>query len=153
MTQTGIRKDPDYMEKYSADYYLKNRQRLLDYRKDYYQKHKDRYKKLTQTRLEKISSDVEYKKDISKKLRAWKDKCKLSVQQILGIRCILCGSTRGRMEYHEIHGKPHTGGFAYILKHIQDFVPLCWKCHRTIHFFNVMKDKERAKELIEKLGE
>lgn len=145
MTQTQKQKD------YSKDYYQKNRQRMLDYRKNYYLTHKDRYKKLTETRLSKLAIDKEYKKDIAQKLREWTQKCKLQVQQILGSKCVLCGSTKGRIEYHEIHGKPHTESFSYILKHIKDFVPLCWKCHRTIHFFSRMKDKEKAKELIEEL--
>lgn len=152
MTQTGIRKDQNYMKNYSANYYQKNRQKLLNYRKNYYLTHTDRYKKLTKTRLSKLAVDKEYKQEIALKLLSWKEKCKLKVQQILGFQCALCGSTKGRLEYHEIHGKRHTESFAYILKHIKDFIPLCWKCHRTIHFFSRMKDKEKARELIEKLS-
>ena len=113
--------------------------------------HIDRYKKLTETRLSKLATDEEFKKDIAQKLDRWKEKKKLEVQRILGYKCALCNSTKGRIEYHEIHGKRHTESFAYILKHIEDFVPLCWKCHRTIHFFAKMKDKEKAKELIKNL--
>jgi hypothetical protein len=157
MTKTGIRKDPKYMRKYSADYYQKNKQRMLDYRKDYYQKHKDRYKKLTQTRLEKMANNPEYRKANLQYLKGRREKYRIMVVEILGKTCVLCneeGNLFGRthtIEYHEIHGKPHVEHPYYTFKHIKDFVPLCWKCHRTIHFFARMKDKEKAKELIENL--
>jgi predicted HNH restriction endonuclease len=58
-------------------------------------------------------------------------------------KCKICNgkSRRGRLILHEIHGKNHPKSndinefVDYILKHKNDFVPLCRGCHAKLHWF------------------
>jgi hypothetical protein len=54
------------------------------------------------------------------------------IEEKLGIKCFVCGDIK-KVKYHEISGKSHTINLDYILKHIDDFIPLCWDCHGYLH--------------------
>lgn len=71
-----------------------------------------------------------YQKEWSKKDRKVK---RAKIRSILGTKCVVCGSTK-RIIFHEIHGKSHDqANLNYTLKHIEDFVSLCWCCHIALH--------------------
>jgi hypothetical protein len=52
---------------------------------------------------------------------------------IIGKKCKICGRMKN-IRYHEIHGKKHEHSTRYILNHALDFVPLCQRCHSTLHY-------------------
>jgi hypothetical protein len=57
--------------------------------------------------------------------------------EVLGNKCKICKiiiSNSRMVFFHEINGKSHVPDVHYTLKHIKDFVPLCWKCHLGVHF-------------------
>ena len=67
--------------------------------------------------------------------RDYKNKKIEEIRKIIGKTCIVCGSPNVT-DYHETHGKKHkTGasGIKYLREHLNDFVPLCRDCHKTIH--------------------
>lgn len=54
----------------------------------------------------------------------------------IGKQCVFCKHS-GRIYFHEIHGKPHLAnmnGLTYMRKHADDFVPLCYNCHKAVHW-------------------
>lgn len=59
----------------------------------------------------------------------------IEVMEKLGSDCFFC-HFRGkrRISFHEKNGKKHLENPYYVLKHLQDFVPLCEHCHKAIHF-------------------
>jgi hypothetical protein len=61
------------------------------------------------------------------------------IKEILGSLCILCGSSK-RVCLHEIHGKRHITLKYYILQHIEDFIPLCFNCHNSLHKMSKTKN-------------
>lgn len=89
--------------------------------KDYYKRNPDKWKS-------RSVSMIEYQKKRDERIRK-------ELFALIGKICILCNSNPQKIIYHEIHGKPHDTHPYYILKHYQDFVPLCHKCHRTIHHY------------------
>lgn len=66
------------------------------------------------------------------------------VIKAIGNRCVFCGVEDkyidtgkrliGYLHFHEIHGKEHDIHMEYILKHTEDFAPLCPRCHRGVHW-------------------
>lgn len=54
---------------------------------------------------------------------------------LVGKNCLLC-SSRSNLVFHEIHGKRHEDYFPYILKHKEDFVTMCKRCHLSLHLSN-----------------
>lgn len=60
-------------------------------------------------------------------------KIQLRIDQILGIKCVICGRT-DTLICHEIHGKPHSFRRNYILSHPEDFARLCRRCHNHLHY-------------------
>ena len=56
----------------------------------------------------------------------------LLVDQKLGTKCVICGSTEN-LVCHEIHGKTHSYKPNYVLSHIEDFTRLCRGCHLLLH--------------------
>ena len=99
---------------------------IRQYQREYYQQHKDQI----------LRNVKDYRKSNQRKIKhdkkIWREKLVCKVNQILGIECVICGSTE-KLFYHEIHGKPHTNTMSYILKHIEDFTRLCQKCHINLH--------------------
>jgi len=78
------------------------------------------------------------------------------IMDITGDKCIACGKQKPipqylsgqkrRISFHEIHGKKHKDNPWYILKHLEDFVPLCQSCHTSLH------KVAKSKKLIELLS-
>jgi len=59
----------------------------------------------------------------------------------IGSNCIVCGSEKRTIYYHEKKFAKHSYSKAYILSHKNDFVPICFRCHRTIHHFKQYQRK------------
>ena len=114
-------------------YYKENRDKILEKAKRYHEKKREKHLKTFMRYYEKIRREV---------------------IEILGDRCVICGwkptpKQRQRLNFHEIHGKRHPSHPIYILNDIQNFIPLCVRCHRTIH--NYHRYKERIEELESKM--
>lgn len=78
-------------------------------------------------------------------------KYKGQIEEILGTKCVVCGS-RDKIECHEIYGKKHPTNSIYILNHIEDFVCLCHWCHSFVHHLIIAK--KNVKDLnLEELSE
>lgn len=86
-------------------------------------------------------------------------KTRLECEKKIGNKCIICGSQE-KLSFHEINGKPHytnrkDSQDKYYLENYQDFVPLCQKHHRFIHFLAKSLSSEaeldKSVELIKKL--
>lgn len=92
---------------------LRNREKLREY---------DRNRR-TPERLEYLRGKA---KERSKKQM-------MKIRNVLGDKCVFCGS-KENICYHEIYGKKHVTSKQYILEHLEDFVPLCYGCHRGTHF-------------------
>ena len=81
----------------------------------------------------------EKNRERERKLRA---RYKYKIERILGKKCVICNSDKKKILYHEIHGKPHHSHYiTYILKHIEDFVAICYNCHKTLHHYMKYKEK------------
>ena len=65
---------------------------------------------------------------------------KILVQEALGVKCVICKAPM--KHYHEIYSKSHPGGYEYIFNHLWDFVPVCWQCHRGIHWLMSVCNKD-----------
>jgi len=69
-------------------------------------------------------------------------KMRQKVIGVLGNRCNLCGRIcideprkANSLEFHKRDYKPHPPSYWwYILKHPDEFLPLCKKCHGVIHY-------------------
>ena len=70
----------------------------------------------------------------------WKAKAK--VIKLLGSCCVLCASEENVL-YHEIYGRDHYKSPWYILKHIEDFIPICVNCHNAIHHLSKIEVNEK----------
>jgi predicted HNH restriction endonuclease len=116
---------PEQIKKYDKRYYQIHKEQIRGRRKKYYQQHRKerllRHKELSSIKKAKII-------------------------QLIGDRCKTCGRM-DNVEYHEIHGKIHTTSYWYILNHVEDFIPLCSLCHRTLH--RVLKYEKLQKLIIE----
>lgn len=56
------------------------------------------------------------------------------ILKLFGTICILCGKNPvKRVQIHEIYGKRHPRRLKYYLEHKEDFVCLCYQCHRMVH--------------------
>lgn len=76
------------------------------------------------------------KERINNNQREYRKKQRQKIDDVLGIKCIICGCTlkdRKRSALHEIHGEEHSYSLSYILNHIDDFVRMCIRCHYTLH--------------------
>lgn len=78
------------------------------------------------------------------------------IRNLLGNQCEICHS-KGKIIYHEIHGKPHPYGgltfYRYILANIKDFKPLCITCHRRIHEFRKYFNNPLIRKFLKKMEE
>ena len=73
------------------------------------------------------------------------------IVELLGKICSICGNSKRRIQYHEIHGKPHTKYRGYIIKHYKDFTPLCCRCHNVLHYLFNLNNVEEMFKLLKKL--
>lgn len=101
----------DACRKRNRRFYRKNREKMLAKRREYYYKNKEKARK--------------YGREYSKKL-------KKELVKLLGSKCIVCSSQK-LVCFHEIHGKKHPLNYSYVKNHIEDFVCLCYRCHKTVH--------------------
>jgi len=79
--------------------------------RDYYKKNREKWNSYTR----------EYRRKGREKIKA-----------LIGDKCIFCG--KKEIYFHEIYNKKHSRHNKYILKHIEDFIPLCDTCHQGVHF-------------------
>jgi len=137
--------------KYMKEYYEKNKERIKKYRKEYHKKYYQENKEKLKEYARKYRKSPQGKEMLRKYFRKRRKKLKQKLIEKLGTNCAFCGKKldfkenkfgRPKFVFHEIHGKPHTCRYGYVLKHIEDFVPLCWKCHRTIHWLGKNFDKK-----------
>ena len=90
--------------------------------------------------IQKEKGRDNYFKDPEKNITS-KKRERTFLKQLIGNRCILCGSKK-RLTFHEIHGKKHPLCSSYYRNHKEDFVSLCQRHHVTLHIFASIKDKE-----------
>jgi len=140
--------DKEYMKKYRS----KNREKISKQKKEwkkrnpkkvieYYKRENEKRKTSPEVRKKFLDYQKEYRKNKVEELK-----------KLIGFKCLICGSTKIR--FHEIHGKSHkTANYSYTLKHYKDFVPLCFKCHRAIHWlkFYGKKREPLIKQLLDSL--
>lgn len=107
----------------------KDKEKQRENSRKYYETHKDEIRDYREENREKLLA--QYKE--------YYEKHKAKVDQILGIKCVICGGTH-RLTCHEIHGKPHTTRKNYILEHPEDFIRLCFYCHRALHYLSTQTD-------------
>ena len=104
------------------------------YSREYYSNHKDYFRNYAKLYYSKNKASLKlYMRKYHKNLRNSKRKIAL---KLIGDKCFIC-ETVHNICFHERHGKRHKSSsednFAYILKHSQDFVPICNKHHRMVH--------------------
>jgi len=88
-----------------------------------------------------------YKEYMTKYYKAMYRKTKKFLISKLGNKCVICGNSKPRMVFHEIHGKPHkTLTFNQVIKLWKNFVPLCSHCHNALHRYTKYKEKMRELE-------
>ena len=68
---------------------------------------------------------------------------KKQVVSILGIKCSICEKSTKKILFHEIHFKKHQINYPFILKHLEDFIPICYKCHLVLHGLKLLSPKQR----------
>jgi hypothetical protein len=79
-----------------------------------------------------------------------RDNQKKQIVEILGIKCFFCPMTKKdcKVNYHEIHGIKHpykgTMKNQYIINHIQNFIPVCEWCHKTLHSLARNREKQSS---------
>jgi hypothetical protein len=63
-------------------------------------------------------------------------KRRITMHSLFLSECFLCNTTeasnRRSLDLHEKYGRKHSTNVTYILKHKEDFVPLCRKCHSMV---------------------
>jgi predicted HNH restriction endonuclease len=107
----------EYMREYQKNPEHKKRHRELcrKNQKLYYKRHK--------------SKILNYQKDYKIKYRK---KRREKLLKVFGDKCSICGSNHN-IHLHEIYGKNHSYSLTYVLNHKEDFIPLCYYCHRAWH--------------------
>jgi len=139
----------------------KDPKKAKEYRRKYYQKHKERIKKRAsewnRKNREKRTEDKKrwreenegktreyyitaknkdgFKEKRAKYYKKYREKIKGEAENKVGKICKLCGGNK-RLMFHEKYYKPHkTGPSAIFLarKEPERFMRLCSRCHRLIH--------------------
>jgi len=106
-------KNPERAREISRRYYRNNKEKCLSRCKKWAQSHTGQRKKTREK---------------------WNEKYLSLITEKLGNTCFLCGIiAERRVDYHEIHGKPHKYSLKFIAEHTEDFVPLCKRHHEAIH--------------------
>lgn len=125
----------------------------------YITKKKEYYNNYWNERIKRLRKEnPEFRKKINKRNKNWKlnhpnaqkiyrdknrkltnayadkyyERDKKKLIEFLGSNCIFCGSKK-RVCYHQIYGKRHIDNKYYILRHKENFVPLCFNCHTSLH--------------------
>jgi len=118
-----------YTKEQIREYNRKYRQEHLESEK---QKQREYYRANREERLKKTAE--------------WKRKVRKQIEEKLGIICVVCKQEKP-VQYHNTKFISHENKSpTFILKHIEDFVPMCNVCHRALHHFKTY-EKEFAKYL------
>ena len=104
-------KHKEAMRRANKKYRDKNKEKIRAYQKQYRKKNRE---------------------SIRQRNREYVKKLKRQIDQILGTKCVICGSTE-RLRCHEIYGKPHIYNLYYVINHSEDFVRMCEFCHKFVH--------------------
>lgn len=94
-----------------------------------------------------------HREQINKHRRERYAKLKKESQKAIGTMCRIC-HTEQHIENHEIHGKEHPySGLEqkkYLIKHPEDFIPLCKEHHQLISRFEklTLEQKEIVKQIL-----
>jgi len=149
-----------YYKEYSKRYYREHQKEILAYQKEYREKNPEGNKNWRKQNKERFRQYMkEYYKKVKGKRKTKRVEHRTKLLKLIGNKCYLCNST-SQLQFHEIHGKKHPRNFEslsyihYVMKHKEDFVTLCRKCHFAIHkIAKLLTRKNSAKviELIRKL--
>jgi hypothetical protein len=143
-------KDPNYRKNYYQRPEVKVRKKAYD--KEYRKTHKKECKGYER----KYAQSAKGRATISRASYLRRIKRKAQIEKILGNKCLVCGNNTRKIHYHEIHGKPHTYNgvyiYAYIIKHLEDFIPLCCRCHNVVHYLlNLGEKREEILKLLNQM--
>lgn len=122
---------------YSHEWYLENKERLKEIRRQYRLKNKERISE----------KGKEWSKNHPENGKIYWKRRKEKLKILVGDSCYLCGDTRWWL-CHEKYGKKHPSSLTYIRNHREDFVRLCPRCHNAIHRYVSAVDKEKFEELV-----
>ena len=131
-----------------------------NYHKEQYQKHHTKYLERQRKRREKRTPDEKSRWYRNHKMENYLyskksfSKSILLLRKIIGDSCFICGISADsgkRMVYHEKTGKKHPCSKKYYKEHPTDFIPLCNKHHRTLHWF-AEADMKKILDLVRLMG-
>ena len=123
------------------EYYEKNREKIRERAAQQYYKHRE--KTLQKKRIiwnkrtpeEKALWLLNHKEKQNLYLKRFREKSKKLLSLLIGNQCVICESpSSSRISFHEIHGNEHKRSYTYYEEHFRDFIPLCNKHHRMLHW-------------------
>jgi hypothetical protein len=96
------------------------------------------------------------RKKINKQALENQERYREKALSLIGSKCVICDSSE-RICFHEIHNKNHPRNDCYVIKHYQDFIPLCMSHHSTLHRLIELKKlgflEKTLKIIMEKIRE
>jgi len=125
------RKYKEKKRKYEEKYRREHVEALKRYHREYYQKHKEQRKEYDEEYYQ------EYKEERKKWHREHHKEQRRQVFLLLGGECLLCGLDKEKkLVIHKKDGESHEKAAACLLalKNSDDFVLLCYSCHKGIHW-------------------
>ena len=113
-------------------YYSKNREKSLNREKEWY--YYNKYQLLER-----------------------RQKLMAKARKLIGDKCLFCGklwnpSLPKLFAFHEIYGKKHELCPQIHLKHPEDFIPLCFHCHRMLGRLKMAKDNGKLEIVLKFLN-
>ena len=78
----------------------------------------------------------ERRKYVNRKMKDRYIVIKNEIDEVLGTSCIICGSIK-KLEKHEKQGNDHDMAIRYYRNNLDDFVLLCYWCHKSVHWMMV----------------
>jgi len=137
---------PEQYKKQRQKYYEEHKEEILENHKLWMKKNREYYNE----------SQREWRKNNKDKIDLYYQNRRNTQRKLLldsiGNKCVICGfeesEGKGKLHFHEKYGKehPYNKGI-YILKHKEDFVPLCYRCHNFIHI--LIRNNGNINKLIE----
>jgi len=122
--------------------------RAAKWNKDHPERRREIINRSNRKRMDKIVQwGREHPEARNQTVRKNQRKVREKVMKVVGHACRLCGkdgrehdgrSVNG-VQFHERHYKPHpqsASALWYILKHPEDFIPLCIKCHTVVEYLH-----------------
>jgi hypothetical protein len=125
---------------------MSDKEKKREYDKRYYEKH----------RSERIAKTKAYFKKYVKEHRIYQNqynkKRMNELYSLIGNTCFICGS-KEHICFHEKHGLNHekyhgSCGYPYYLQHHEDFIPLCYQCHKLVHGLKRNVDKVKLEYVV-----